>query len=118
MTDSYTITVPYTVPRERVEHLLSGGLPWAFSYWLTDLDYDDEWDGRLLSSEVLARDVPFKFSPECELPEPRKHNIAEALELLATECPGHWYDFINENEDAITGDVFVQLLCFGEVVYG
>lgn len=30
----------------------------------------------------------------------------------------HLQDFINENEDAITGDVFVQLCVLGDVVYG
>ena len=29
-----------------------------------------------------------------------------------------WRDFINENEDAITADVWFQLAVFGEVVYG
>lgn len=30
----------------------------------------------------------------------------------------HFNDFMNENEDAITGDVFIQLCVLGEVVYG
>ena len=30
----------------------------------------------------------------------------------------HWRDFITENEDAITADVWFQLAVFGEVVYG
>lgn len=30
----------------------------------------------------------------------------------------HWRDFINENDDAITADVWFQLAVFGEVVYG
>lgn len=32
---------------------------------------------------------------------------------------GHHYgDFIKENDDAITGDVFLQCCLFGEIIYG
>ena len=30
----------------------------------------------------------------------------------------HWRNFINENDDAETADVWFQLAVFGEVVYG
>ena len=29
----------------------------------------------------------------------------------------HWGDFIRENDDAITGDVFLQLCLFGEIIF-
>ena len=42
--------------------------------------------------------------------------IAAGLALLA-DTP-HWVDFMDENEDGTTGDVFLQMCLFGEVVFG
>lgn len=32
--------------------------------------------------------------------------------------PSHWSDFLSENDDQITADVFLQYCIFGHVVYG
>lgn len=34
------------------------------------------------------------------------------------KVPHHAANFINENDDAITGDVFLQICLFGEVIFG
>jgi len=44
--------------------------------------------------------------------------VDRGLRLMAEKYPKHWADFISENEDAITGDVFVQCALLGEIVYG
>ena len=38
--------------------------------------------------------------------------------LMATKTPRHFANMIREAGDAETGDVFVQLACFGEIKYG
>jgi hypothetical protein len=47
-----------------------------------------------------------------------KDAMRHGLHLMAVKYPHHFADVINENDDAITGDVFLQLSLFGEVVYG
>ena len=47
-----------------------------------------------------------------------EEKIQEALDLMAEKYPRHYKDFVDENEDADTGDVFIQLFVFGEVIYG
>ena len=47
-----------------------------------------------------------------------KAALKRGLELMPKVAPRHWQDFINENDDATTGDVFIQLCVLGEVVYG
>ncbi len=42
-----------------------------------------------------------------------KRGIAE----MAKREPRHFADFMNENDDAVTADVFMQCCAFGEVVY-
>jgi hypothetical protein len=45
-------------------------------------------------------------------------SIEHGLVLMRDKHPKHFGDAIDESEDAITGDVFLQLCLFGEVVYG
>lgn len=45
-------------------------------------------------------------------------DIENGLELMRDEYPNHWADLAEENDDAITGDVFLQLTVFGELIYG
>jgi hypothetical protein len=40
------------------------------------------------------------------------------LEVMARKYPRHFADFVGENDDAITGDVFLQCCLFGKLVYG
>lgn len=44
--------------------------------------------------------------------------LMNGLKVMAKEYPKHFSDFLEENEDAITGDVFMQCVYFGEVIYG
>jgi len=45
-------------------------------------------------------------------------SIDKALEIMHDKYPRHYGDILQENEDAITGDVFLQCALFGEVIYG
>lgn len=47
-----------------------------------------------------------------------KDAIASGLAIMREKYPKHFGDFVAENDDAITGDVFLQCCLFGEVVYG
>ena len=44
--------------------------------------------------------------------------IQTGLQLLAEKHPRHFADVLTERDDATTGDVFLQLCVFGEVIYG
>lgn len=46
--------------------------------------------------------------------EALEHGIA----VMSSSYPQHFSDFVKDNFDAITGDVFVQCCLFGEIVYG
>jgi hypothetical protein len=37
---------------------------------------------------------------------------------MRDQYPRHYADLVEENDDAITGDVFLQLAVFGELIYG
>ena len=44
--------------------------------------------------------------------------LLKGLQLMAKDYPQQWADFMDDNDDANTGDVFVQLCCFGKTIYG
>jgi hypothetical protein len=44
--------------------------------------------------------------------------IAKGLAIMAEKYPHHFADMKAETGDAITGDVFLQCVALGEVVYG
>lgn len=45
-------------------------------------------------------------------------SIKSGIQTMASKYPRHYSDFVSENDDAITGDVFLQCCVFGEIVYG
>ena len=75
----------------------------------------------------LTLNVVFVKNNRNSLCQEDMDGIKKALELMAKgqdkngkDCPGyreHWDWFMNENEDASTGDLFVQLALFGKEEY-
>ena len=45
-------------------------------------------------------------------------DIVMGLETMKQDYSNHYYDFVNENADATTGDVFLQCVVFSKVIYG
>lgn len=44
--------------------------------------------------------------------------LEKGLKIMAEKYPRHFADVMNENDDACTGDVFLQCCVFGDVIYG
>lgn len=44
--------------------------------------------------------------------------IQRGTQVMATKFPRHWGDFMQENYDATTGDVFLQCCIFSDIIYG
>lgn len=103
-------TVPHTVSRQRVEDLLINAYEGGSNYWASsdgphtqafepggvDIEDVEEGDSHTLNLEALQR----------------------GLGIMAAHYPRHWANFISEDDDAETGDVFLQCCIFGEIVYG
>ena len=48
----------------------------------------------------------------------RIENLKSGLQIMADKFNWHYEDFVNHNEDAITGSVFIQCCLFGDIIYG
>jgi hypothetical protein len=118
---TYAITTKIEIPASRVGDLVCCALEGGSTYWCEDFNPKEYPEGCEWGHEAVAHGVPFDIWLEDE-PRMRIKNsparIAATLQLMAEKFPYAWQDFINENEDSSTGDLFFQLLCFGEEVYG
>lgn len=72
-------------------------------------------DGALIIQDTTAEEY------EGEEPHPYRLGrtaMMHGLRVMAEKHPRHFADFLTENDDATTGDVFLQCCLFGEVRYG
>lgn len=85
---------------------------------------EDKWASVLLNGGTLSVYDEGESGSELYEDEPvQKHPLTlkavrKGLRLMKEQYPDHWTDLVEENEDAVTGDVWLQLAVFGEVVYG
>lgn len=90
---------------------------------------EDKWAEALLHGKgVIVYDLYDEDAEDFdgdikEFPASAKHhitieNVKKGLELMRDQYPRHWDDLVEENDDLITGDVWLQLTVFQEVIYG
>ena len=85
---------------------------------------EDKWAAALLKGHGLV--VYDNYEMDSELSEgekPTKYTLTlkkvkDGLRKMRDEYPRHWADLVEEQDDAVTGDVFLQLAVFGELIYG
>lgn len=124
--EDYKVITMVTITPERVADVLRCALEGGSTYWCKDFKPHSYPEGCLLGHEAIARGEPFNvglfygddYGMTYKLIVNSRERIAEALQDMQSRYRRHFEDVVNENEDANTGDILFQLLCFGEVVYG
>jgi hypothetical protein len=121
------------IPWSRVCDLFTTGIEGGCSPWLGKLKYhktpEAQYENYQKYGQPAFWEGDFVFTLHFDGPEDEEGSFAsikaitpaearKALQLMASEYPSHFGDFMQENEDAETGDVFLQMLCLGEVIYG
>lgn len=127
------ITVTIEVPDDRIKGLLCSALEGGSNYWYMVEDY-------VLAEGLSFFDLqkggkywhPYEIIPlveGCSLIivdknededfriELNRERIEQGLKVMAKDFPRAWADFISENDDANTGDIFLQCCCFGKLVF-
>jgi hypothetical protein len=127
----FKVATTANVTRKSVAYLLCSAFEGGSNYWYQIHDYVEPQSltFRFDKGEVYeAYDYPLNdggavLVGDSEEPddEPKRLDLAaieRGLQVMAEKYPRHWQDFANENDDACTGDVFLQCCLFGEIVYG
>lgn len=116
----FTPDVPISVPAERIAYTLCAALGGGSTYWCQRLDIPDYrgcgWAHEALTYGVECT-VHIHQDESVLIPDTAKA-IVRALREMHKHYPRHYSDMVNENEDADTGDVLLQLMVFNEVIYG
>ena len=128
------ITVNLDIPTQRIADLMVTAFEGGSGYWCHASDvalevpdrapgtiyYADPafWDG---GGQIIVRyDDPDK-DDEGESTGRKVFGLtqlAKGLQIMAEKYPRHFADFVAENDDADTGDCFLQCVILGDVVYG
>ena len=123
----FTTTV--NISDVRIKDLLACAFEGGFNYWGTISDYKMDKDVDVLPEEDTYYHISQRLPliPGCkviieELEDTKKQysltreDLVRGLAVMSSKYPRHFADFIAENEDAVTGDVFLQCCLFGEVI--
>ena len=126
-----SVNVKHEITLDRISNLLCSAFEGGSNYWYqidkfikpenlsfrTDeeqiyrhLDYPLNEGGALIISDL-----------EGDEDEPKRldlNAVKKGLQIMAEKYPRHMGEFLNDNDDAETGDVFLQCCLFGDAIYG
>ncbi len=125
------VTVPYTISSQRVCDMVVTAFEGGISYWCANVRLVAHKAERSKAvpwySEPGLYDLPFTLEVEESDPSGddddgiyfvTDKDFAKGFEVMAEKYPWHFNNFMNDNEDAETADVWFQCIVFGEIVYG
>lgn len=122
------------IPTERIADMLCSAFEGGSNYWyeITEFRKPRRFDFRT-DKEHVFRHIDFPLNPgggltirtlEGEEIGGQKEwflnlrTIVKGLEVFSSKYPRHYGNFLAEDDDAETGDVFLQCCLFGEAIFG
>lgn len=122
---------------EKIAGLLCSGMEGGINYWAKIHSYIEPVTPRSIldadkpiEEQKIYKHIDYPLTggavviKDCEDDKPNqyytlnKKAIQEGLDIMAKKYPTHFGNFLSDNYDAITGDIFVQCCVFGKVIYG
>lgn len=125
--EKQTFPVSYNVPLQRVKDLVCTGMESGSYGSFQIVGYDPVDIGEHPQCAYRHIDTPFlngailmqdKYGDEPTVYRLTLDALKRGLTIMGEKYPHLMADFINENEDVITGDAFIQCALLGEIVYG
>lgn len=113
---------------EQLESLICCAIEGGSNYWYMITDHNakeiqEKSEVKVYLSELPLKEGGYLMIGDCEDDEVESKRldldvIKKGVPVFAEKYPRHYIDAISSNEDADTGDVFLQCCLFGELVYG
>ena len=122
--DPFKVQVTHTFDARRVADLLCCAFEGGSNYWIDRVEtlYDYRAAGLYVQDVPLIANETLHVHPTEGEPPPvamTRAMVEKGLALLFSEnYAQHGADFLAENEDADTGDAFLQLCLFQEIIFG
>lgn len=110
------IKVDFEIHDDRIVNMLDSALRGGSNYWLKDVSAVNE-------EEDFYEEAPFNgglifTTVDGESAHLNPSSIRRGMQIMADNYARHMGDFIRENDDATTADVWLQCALLGRVVYG
>lgn len=121
--------VRVNITDERIKDLLCNAFEGGSNYWyfIESFNYPEGKTRQSLKLEFPHIDLPMTEGGSLtikSLEEPEKTYIElnrkaclKGLSIMAKKYPHHFADFMSEDDDATTADVFLQCALYHEVIY-
>lgn len=122
------------IPTQRIVDLLIGAIEGGSTYWCAGLYWQNKDATPPATGKTVWYAVPEVFdAPDFQMEviedeesvahQGPSHIVTRAgldtgLKIMAEKYPWHFGNFLSENYDAETSDVFLQCCALGEIVYG
>lgn len=127
-----TVRVTLPISEQRIRDLMCSAWEGGSAYWcqfrsstITPEQKEDHkcryhWEYPFVEGvDVVLCDSTCEADETC--PEPwvlNRAKIVAGIQTMAEKCPYHFANFLAENDDAETGDVFLQCCLFGDIIFG
>ena len=112
-----TLSVRSHITEKQIENLLycagQGSKYWSEN----ELEYESCVTNILDNGYVVIKDFEDDINGQSRSYFMSMTHVKQGLTCMAKKYPHHFASIITENEDSITGDVFLQCCLFGEVRY-
>jgi len=118
MNKKITISIRHHIKLEDIKDWLNCASS-GVKYWAGNaLCFESETEKALTDEGVEIQDFEEgdDLNPKIHILNLKK--IKKGLTIMAKKYPKHFADFLKEDYDNGTGDVFLQCCLFGEIIYG
>lgn len=116
----FKVSVNMTFTQQRITDMLICAFEGGSNYWYQIINRShpktNVYECPFLEKGYLL--IVDKNEKECDGWLLNRETIQSGLQTMANDYPKHFADFMNENDDADTGDVFLQCCLLGEVRFG
>lgn len=118
-----------SIPQKRISDLLCNAFEGGsnYWYWIDEFNYPEGQTKESLGLKFPHIELPLVEGGSLTISDIEKDMptkildmkaIIKGLRIMSEKFPKHFANFIEENDDADTGDVFLQCCLYGDVVFG
>lgn len=122
-----TVTIQKEFTHQQISDLLCGAFEGGSNYWYNIRDYIYPAGAKPNDFDIKYIQLPLTRGGGVVIEDIEDsdtfatlnlESIQKGLQIMAKDYPRHFNDFVTENHDATTSDVFLQVCLFGKVVFG
>jgi hypothetical protein len=127
------INIEFEIGNDMIENLFVSAFEGGYSPWIETATQEagDEPENKGVvwygSQNIYNERLQFRLKYDLETDDEGEFSgdkvfgwsdVERALRTMAKDAPRHFADILNDNTDAITGDLLLQYIAFDKAIYG